>query len=137
MPAYARLFRIEAKGAEAIGKEMIGMQEGGGDEAASLEREVWVQLRTCYDPEIPINIVDLGLIYDVRIVAVAQGGHVVTVKMTLTTPGCGMGAMIAAEARHKLSGLPGVKEANVEVVWDPPWSPEMISLEGKERLGMI
>jgi metal-sulfur cluster biosynthetic enzyme len=82
-----------------------------------------------------VNIVDLGLVYDMRI-ADASGGQRVDVKMTLTAPGCGMGGAIASDARQKLLSLPGVTDAEVEVVWDPPWSPQMISPEGKERLGM-
>jgi metal-sulfur cluster biosynthetic enzyme len=92
---------------------------------------VYEALRKCHDPEIPVNIVDLGLIYDVRI----NGDHV-EVKMTLTTQGCGMGGYIASEAEEQLRALPGVREAKVEVVWDPPWDPSMISPEGRQRLGL-
>jgi metal-sulfur cluster biosynthetic enzyme len=92
-------------------------------------------LRTCYDPEIPVNIVDLGLVYDLRI-APADDGSRVDVKMTLTAPGCGMGTSIAADARMRILALSGVSDADVQIVWDPPWSPQMISPEGRERLGM-
>jgi metal-sulfur cluster biosynthetic enzyme len=92
---------------------------------------VYEALRKCNDPEIPVNIVDLGLIYDVRI----NGGRV-DVKMTLTTQGCGMGGYIASEAEEQLRALPGVLEAKVEVVWDPPWHPSMISPAGRQRLGL-
>ncbi len=97
---------------------------------------MWEQLKTCYDPEIPVNIVDLGLVYDLRITSEPDGASRVDVKMTLTAQGCGMGGAIAADARQKLLMLPGVSDADVQIVWDPPWNPQMISAEGKERLGM-
>jgi metal-sulfur cluster biosynthetic enzyme len=95
------------------------------------EQSIWDALRNCYDPEIPLNVVDLGLIYDVSI----QDG-VVNVKMTLTAPGCHMGGQIAADIQSKLLALDEVEEANVELVWDPPWHQSMISSEGKKRLGL-
>jgi len=95
------------------------------------QEEVYDVLRTCYDPEIPVNIVDLGLVYDVQVVA-----QKVDVKMTLTARGCGMGGYIASEAEQKLLELPGVEEAKVELVWDPPWDPGMISPEARKTLGM-
>ncbi len=101
------------------------------------EQAVWNQLRTCYDPEIPVNIVDLGLVYDCAIAEHDAGGASVTVKMTLTAPGCGMGPTIAEEARSKIVTLPGVRDAAVELVWDPPWNQDMISEAGKMKLGMI
>jgi metal-sulfur cluster biosynthetic enzyme len=99
--------------------------------AALSEQEVWNQLRNCYDPEIPLNIVDLGLIYDVGI-----EGTRVDVKMTLTAPGCHMGGQIAGDVQSKLLALEQVEEANVELVWDPPWHQSMISIEGKRKLGL-
>ena len=95
------------------------------------EQSIWDQLRTCYDPEIPLNVVDLGLIYDV-----ALHDGIVDVKMTLTAPGCHMGGQIAADIQSKLLALDEVEEANVELVWDPPWHQSMISSEGKKRLGL-
>ncbi len=95
------------------------------------EQEIWNQLRNCYDPEIPLNIVDLGLIYDVII-----NGPIVDVKMTLTAPGCHMGGQIAADVQSKLLALDEVEEANVELVWDPPWHQSMISAEGRKKLGL-
>lgn len=92
-------------------------------------------MKSCYDPEIPVNIVDLGLVYDLRI-APGSGGSKVNVKMTLTAQGCGMGATIATDAEQRLASLPGIEEAHVEIVWDPPWSPQMISPEGREKLGI-
>jgi len=93
--------------------------------------EVYEALHTCYDPEIPVNIVDLGLVYDVEV-----KDDKVAVKMTLTAPGCGMGTIIASEARQKVLGLPGVNEATVDLVWDPPWDPSKMSEEAKQRLGI-
>jgi metal-sulfur cluster biosynthetic enzyme len=96
------------------------------------KEEIYQALQTCYDPEIPVNIVDLGLIYDVQI----EGSKVV-VKMTLTAPGCGMGGMIAGQARQKiLDNIDGVEEATVDLVWDPPWEPSMMSEEAKHKLGV-
>ncbi|HWP57107.1 MAG TPA: iron-sulfur cluster assembly protein [Candidatus Acidoferrales bacterium] len=95
------------------------------------KEEVYEVLQTCYDPEIPVNIVDLGLVYDVEV-----KDETVNVKMTLTAPGCGMGAIIANEARQKILELPGVVDANVELVWDPPWHPGLISEEAKHKLGI-
>ncbi|MGO9057471.1 MAG: putative Fe-S cluster assembly protein SufT [Candidatus Binataceae bacterium] len=131
----AGLFRITGKDADALGKdaaESAAAQTPGGD----LESMVWEQLKTCFDPEIPVNIVDLGLIYGMTVTAKPEGGSVIDVKMTLTAQGCGMGASIAFDAKQKLTGIPGVAEANVDLVWDPPWNPQMISPEGRERLGI-
>ena len=131
----AGLFRIAGKDADALGKdpaESAAVQTRDGD----LEAMVWEQLKTCYDPEIPVNIVDLGLVYGMTVTPNPEGGSVVDIKMTLTAQGCGMGASIAFDAKQKIAGLPGVAEANVDLVWDPPWNPQMISPEGRERLGI-
>ncbi len=95
------------------------------------EQKIWEILRSCYDPEIPVNIVDLGLVYDV-----ALAGNRVDVKMTLTAPGCHMGGQIAGDVQAKILALESIEEANVELVWDPPWHPSMISAEGRRALGM-
>lgn len=95
------------------------------------EQEVWDQLRNCYDPEIPLNIVDLGLIYDVIL-----DGAKADIKMTLTAPGCHMGGQIAADVQSKLLSMEEIEEANVELVWDPPWHQSMISTEGRRKLGL-
>ena len=101
-------------------------------------KDFWETLKTCYDPEIPVNIVDLGLVYDCTITPQAEsGGAKVNVKMTLTAPGCGMGPTICAEARSKILAIPGVADADVDLVWDPPWNQEMISEVGKMQLGLI
>lgn len=96
------------------------------------KEQVYEALQECYDPEIPVNIVDLGLIYDVEI-----EGNKVAVKMTLTAPGCGMGTMIAADAKQKIMALESVEDATVDLVWEPPWNPSMISDEAKQRLGIV
>ena len=96
------------------------------------KEQVFEALQDCYDPEIPVNIVDLGLVYDVEV----NGEHV-AVKMTLTAPGCGMGGMIANDARQKILALEDVVDATVDLVWDPPWNPSMISDAAKQRLGIV
>ena len=138
VPTYGGLFRLADKDADAIGKESKGVEAATGTEplkGEELEKEIWQRLKTCYDPEIPVNIVDLGLIYNMAISPAEQGNRV-DVKMTLTAQGCGMGGSIAADAQSKLLDIPGVTEADVQVVWDPPWSPEKISPEGRTVLGI-
>ena len=134
-PAYGGLFRIAGRDGDAIGREVITDAPVAGAADGDLESQVWNVLKTCYDPEIPVNIVDLGLVYDMRVTPETDGQRV-DVKMTLTAQGCGMGTSIAADARHKILALPGVTDASVDIVWDPPWTPQMISPEGRERLGM-
>jgi probable FeS assembly SUF system protein SufT len=136
--AAGGLYRIAGKDADALGlvhepePEPLAGETGGPAD----EQEVWEVLKTCYDPEIPVNIVDLGLIYDLQIEALPSGRSKVTVKMTLTAMGCGMGPAIAGDAQQKLMGLPGVEEAQVEIVWDPPWHHSMISPAGRAKLGL-
>src|SRR5919202_1258205 len=101
------------------------------------EEDVWNQLRQCYDPEIPVNIVDLGLVYDCRLIKKDDGGTRVEVKMTLTAPGCGMGPAIAYDAQSKILSIDGIDEADVQLVWDPPWNQNMISEAGRMKLGMM
>ena len=103
----------------------------------AIEKQVWEQLRTCYDPEIPVNIVDLGLIYSCQVTTVPEGGHRVDVTMTLTAPGCGMGEYLKLEVQAKISTVPGVKAANVEVVFDPPWNYGLLSDAAKLQLGLL
>ncbi|MES2693980.1 MAG: putative Fe-S cluster assembly protein SufT [Verrucomicrobiota bacterium] len=100
------------------------------------EQAVWDALKTCFDPEIPVNIVDLGLVYDLAIDKTPTGGHEVQVKMTLTAPGCGMGPVIAEDARQKIAALPTVEKSAVHIVWDPQWAPQMISETGRKVLGL-
>ncbi len=133
-PDFGGLYRLQARDADAIGREVVEHEVTDG--TFEIER-VWEQLRQCYDPEIPVNIVDLGLIYDVAVTEDESGkGKRVAVKMTLTAMGCGMGPTIAGDARQRIVTLPGVASADVEVVWEPPWSPSMISAAGREKLGM-
>ncbi|HVN85853.1 MAG TPA: iron-sulfur cluster assembly protein [Candidatus Binatia bacterium] len=134
VPSLAGLFRIADRDADAIGKEprnIAAVSAEASSDAPVADDMVWDALREVYDPEIPVNVVDLGLIYDMRVV-----GRRVQVQMTLTAQGCGMGPAIAMDAKQRIESLPGVEEADVQVVWDPPWSPHMISPEGKARLGM-
>ena len=140
----AGLFRVLAEDADALGKTpapKAAATAEGGDAVPKggpvNEEEIWTQLKTCYDPEIPVNIVDLGLIYSLEIKPQEDGGNLVEVKMTLTAPGCGMGPSIASDAQRKILSVSGVTDAQVDVVWDPPWSAERISQEGKSKLGMI
>jgi probable FeS assembly SUF system protein SufT len=134
------LARVSAQNADALGLEVAAAAEApaaGSHDAPVDEKHVWDQLKTCYDPEIPVNIVDLGLIYDCKITPRNGDGALVTVKMTLTAPGCGMGPVLAQEAKAKIEALPGVDEAEVELVWDPPWNQAMISDTGKMQLGIM
>ena len=140
VPTYGGLFRLSARDADAVGRDVLeggtaGLSQGEPLKGEALETQVWQTLKTCYDPEIPVNIVDLGLIYDMHLDQLSDGARVV-VKMTLTAQGCGMGTSIAADARNKILDLPGVVEADVQVVWEPPWSPEKISPEGRALLGI-
>jgi probable FeS assembly SUF system protein SufT len=136
--AQGGLFRISAQDADALGVD--GSAGNPGNKATGKsevnEERVWATLRTCYDPEIPVNIVDLGLVYDMHIDRLPGEQSSVSVKMTLTAPGCGMGGVIAGDAQQKLLGLPGVAEAVVEIVWDPPWHHSMITEAGRKVLGM-
>ena len=136
----AGLFRVLASDADALNKvhvEPVAANGTGKTGGPLNEDEIWTQLKTCYDPEIPVNIVDLGLIYSLEIKPQEGGGNLVEVKMTHTAPGCGMGPSIASDAQRKILSVPGVTDAQVDVVWDPPWSAERISQEGKVKLGMV
>ena len=135
VPSQAGLYRIEGQDADAIGQQATSGSETPID--GDLEQAAWDQLKTCYDPEIPVNIVDLGLVYSLSVKPHQEGGSEVNVQMTLTAPGCGMGPILASEARQKILTLDGVTDANVDLVWDPPWTPDRISEEGKQKLGMI
>jgi probable FeS assembly SUF system protein SufT len=135
------LSRIAEKDLDALGLDRPQTQTK--EKAASAtngevsEEAVWNQLRQCFDPEIPVNIVDLGLVYDCRLIKKPEGGTKVEVKMTLTAPGCGMGPAIAHDAQSKILSIDGVDEADVQLVWDPPWNQNMISEAGRMKLGMI
>src|SRR5215831_3881982 len=133
------MFRIENKDADALGfqPETKTSSTGTPVNQEHLEKEIWNQLRSCYDPEIPVNIVDLGLIYDCHISPLAPGSYRVEVKMTLTAPGCGMGPMLAQDVQSKLLGLEAVDDVAVELVWDPPWNQGMMTEAAKLQLGLM
>lgn len=138
MTDYGILVRVDGTDADALGKET----ENGSASAASnggkdLEQLVWDQLRTCFDPEIPVNIADLGLIYSCVISPAPEGGNHVEIKMTLTAPGCGMGDFLKQDVQMKIARLPGVSGVDVEVVFDPPWNQSMMSEAAKLELGML
>ncbi len=136
------LFRIDGKDVDAIGEEVAEnpvaaatLADGAPDPEA-----IWAQLRQVFDPEIPVNIVDLGLVYSMDVAKVEEQtppGYRVDVAMTLTAPGCGMGPAIAEDAKSKILLVPGVSDADVRITWDPPWNQQMISEEGKMKLGLI
>lgn len=132
------LFRIDGADADALGREIPQEAVPSQTEEGEFSEEaVWAQLRNCYDPEIPVNIVDLGLIYALEVKEAASGeGKRIEVQMTLTAPGCGMGPTLAADAEQRILTVSGVAEANVELVWEPQWGPDRISLAGREKLGM-
>ena len=135
---YHGLARVAEKDADALGLERREQpQKAQASGGAVSEEDVWNQLRQCYDPEIPVNIVDLGLVYDCQLTKKDDGGTRVDVKMTLTAPGCGMGPMIAHDAQSKILTIDGVNEAEVQLVWDPPWNQNMISEAGRMKLGMV
>ncbi len=133
------MFRIEGKDADALGKEPVAKPASTGAAVSqeSLEKEIWNQLRSCYDPEIPVNIVDLGLIYDCHLSPLSGANFKVDVKMTLTAPGCGMGPMLAQDVQNKLLSLDGVQDVAVELVWDPPWNQAMMTEAAKLQLGLL
>jgi probable FeS assembly SUF system protein SufT len=133
------MFRIDGKDADALGFQVAQRAVTTGTPVTQehLEKEIWNQLRTCYDPEIPVNIVDLGLIYDCHLSPLSSANYKVDVKMTLTAPGCGMGPMLAQDVQNKVLGLEGVEDVAVELVWDPPWNQAMMSEAAKLQLGLL
>jgi len=138
------MFRIESKDADALGIEPADAKGRGDGLSApttpeAMEKEVWNQMRSCYDPEIPVNIVDLGLIYDCSVTPLddQQTSYRVDVKMTLTAPGCGMGPVIQQDVQTKVLSIENVEEANIELVWDPPWNQGMMTEAAKLQLGLM
>ncbi len=132
------LFRIAGKDADAIGKDPpqpLDLPADASDDA--VEQLVWKQLRTCFDPEIPINVVDLGLVYEAVVSHREDGQRIVEVRMTLTAPGCGMGDVLVDDVRNKLELIPTVAEADVELVFDPPWNRSMMSEAARLETGML
>jgi probable FeS assembly SUF system protein SufT len=140
---HGNMARIDARDADALGHEPASAAPAESsavpetETATVAEDQVMEKLRTCYDPEIPVNIVDLGLVYDLQIQPLASGGSRVEIKMTLTAPGCGMGPVLQQDVESKVSSIPGVKEAAVYLVWDPPWSRDMLSETAKLELGLM
>ena len=135
----AGMYRVGEAELDALGEEIkqdvLKSKEDGQDSGPFSEEKVWDAMRGCYDPEIPVNIVDLGLIYDLKIED-GDAGKKISVKMTLTAQGCGMGPVIADDAKQRILALSDVESAEVDIVWDPPWNPRMISEEGKKVLGL-
>jgi probable FeS assembly SUF system protein SufT len=132
------LFRIEGKDADALGKEPTrgpDVPENASD--ADIEKAVWAQLSSCYDPEIPINIVELGLIYECRIEPLADRKRKAVIRMTLTAPGCGMGDILVADAKSKVLEIPGIAEADVQLVFDPPWTQDKMSEAARLQAGLM
>lgn len=135
---WGYMVRIAGQDADALGKEPpIQGNIASGTDPETVEQNVWEVLKTIYDPEIPVNIVDLGLVYHCRVAPREGGGNDVNIIMTLTAPGCGMGPVLQYDAEAAVKGLPGVNNVSVEVVFDPPWSRDMMSEVAKLQLGMI
>ena len=136
------LVQVMSKDTGALTKDGVAVTAGGAGAATTTqqgpadEKQIWEELKACYDPEIPVNIVDLGLVYDVKLTPLPSGNSRVDVKMTLTAMGCGMGPVIAQQACDRLLTVPGVLEADVQIVWDPPWNQSMVTEAGKKRLGI-
>ena len=134
------MFRISGANADALGEEVseaAKQAEAAGAHAPVETEQLWEVLKKVFDPEIPVNIVDLGLVYSLECSERIEGGHKIDLQMTLTAPGCGMGPVIAEDAKTQLEGVPGVAEAQVDIVWDPPWNQDMITEEGKMVLGLV
>ena len=135
--------RIDGRDGDVLGLEVAEQEEsrrqsgGGLSTDGAVEDLVWRQLRSCFDPEIPVNIVDLGLVYDCKITDLQDGGYGVVVRFTLTAQGCGMGAFLQEDIRKKLLMVPAVREAAVELVWDPPWNQSRLSPTAKQQLGIV
>src|ERR1700743_2566562 len=135
------MFRIESKDADALGIEVQAAPatstHTGPMTQEELEKKVWESLKTCYDPEIPVNIVDLGLIYDCHLTPAGESNFKADEKMALTAPGCGMGPVLAQDVQNKLISLEPIDEANVELVWDQPWNQGMVPEAAKLQLGLL
>lgn len=132
------MVRIDGSDGDALGMARVAAlkQDESIRDDGEMEQRVWNQLRSCFDPEIPVNIVDLGLIYDCAVTPLSGGGHKAMVRFTLTAQGCGMGQFLKADIQKKLLSISGVQEVDVELVWDPPWNQSMISDSAKQQLGI-
>jgi probable FeS assembly SUF system protein SufT len=135
IPTLGGLYRVAGCDADALGMDPP-LATSAADAGPLDEAQVLRALKKVFDPEIPVNVVDLGLIYDLQLHSLAAGGSTVNVQMTLTAPGCGMGQIIASDVKRRIESLPGVAEAHVEVVWEPPWNPQRISPVGRAKLGL-
>lgn len=132
------MFRIKGNDGDALGEEVSEVATSDDDhEGPPVQDALWEALRKVFDPEIPVNIVDLGLVYSLEPKERSEGGYKIDMDMTLTAPGCGMGPAIAEDAKGQLEQVPGVNEAEVNIVWDPPWNQDMITEEGKMVLGLV
>jgi len=129
------LYRIASKDADALGLSATG-EESAGESKPFSEKLVWDELKKVFDPEIPVNIVDLGLVYSCDIKPLEQGGHRIDIRMSMTAPGCGMGNVIKGDVESRLAHLPAVSEVHVEVTFDPPWGPARMSEAAKLQLGL-
>lgn len=131
---------IEGQDGDALGMAAVSPlkseESGTSENIQEIENRVWATLRSCFDPEIPVNIVDLGLIYHCGVTRLTEGGYRIEVRFTLTAQGCGMGQFLKDDIRKKLLAVPGVRESAVELVWDPPWNQSMISGTAKLQLGI-
>lgn len=137
---YGQLFRIDEKNADVLGEDYAAKAKAPATDAPPgefHEEQVWEQLRTVYDPEIPVNIVELGLVYTCKATPLEEGGQRVDIEMTLTAPGCGMGQVLVEDVRSKVSAVPGVKEAHVELVWEPQWDQGRMSDVARLQLGWM
>src|SRR3972149_239449 len=141
MTERGSMVRIGGMDADALGLSSPPLPPGATstpeESPANIEERIWDQLKTCFDPEIPVNIVDLGLVYQCLVTPGARGGSKVQVRFTLTARGCGMGEILKEDIRNRISSVPGVQEVDVELVWDPPWDQSKISREAKLQLGMV
>lgn len=140
MTSTGQMVRIASADADAIGETPAPPPppvQGADPNAPFNETAVWDQLKTVYDPEIPVNIVELGLIYECKATPAQEGGNRVDIRMSLTAPGCGMSDVLKRDVEQKIAGLPGVREVHVEVVFDPPWTPERMSDAAKLQLGIL
>ena len=139
VPTFGGLYRVAGKDADAIGKALAPRDDESGDPSNRpvTEELIYTQLRNVYDPEIPVNIVELGLVYDLKIEPLEEGGSRVEVQMTLTAPGCGMGEVLVQDVKDKVEMVPTVTRADVELVFDPPWNQSMMSEAARLQTGMM
>lgn len=134
------LYRVEGSDADALGQEVVEREVFVPEQPLSektIEDAAWIVLTQVFDPEIPVDIVNLGLVYTCAVSHLESGNYAIRMEMTLTAPGCGMGTMIADEARFKLQSIQGVEQVDVDLVWDPPWSRDMMSESARLQLGML